>query len=210
MNRDSAAQSLAMARILAGAAPKRIVFTSSMTVYPDGIGVAREDDARVPEAGGYSSAKLLAETALLEQSDLVAIVLRLPGLFGNDRRSGLLFNSAVKFVDGRTPEFIAELPQWAAMDVRDAATMCIRALCSEIASSIVINVGYPETMSIGDAIARLAMLFEAEVPQIPSPSFAFDLTRMHALLGPMPQDFETRLAQLAHAVRHAAKSPTHA
>jgi nucleoside-diphosphate-sugar epimerase len=209
LNPDTAADSLAMTVNLAAASPARLVYTSSMSVYPNGIGVAREDGA-VAAASDYGKAKLRAEALLLDRQALVAIVLRLPGLFGGDRRGGVLYNAAASLAAGQAPTLAEALPQWAAMDVRDAAAMCVRALRAIMEHSIVINVGYPDAMSIGDAVGRLAKLFQLPPPEIASPVFAFDLSRMTTLLGPSPNGYQARLEQLAQTAEQDVKRAGHA
>jgi nucleoside-diphosphate-sugar epimerase len=198
-NQDAAADSLAMLSNLVEAGPRRLVYASSMTVYPDGVGIAREDGPVGP-LSDYGRAKLEGERLLLNTPSMVTAALRLPGLFGGDRRSGLLYNVAASFAKGGRPSLAATLPQWAAIDVRDAAAMCIRALQADIRQTTVINIGYPEAMSIGDVVSRLAHLFKCPAPDVVAPVFSFDLTRMTALLGPTPEGYQKRLEQLAQSV----------
>lgn len=205
---EVAQQGLAMTKNLALARPERVLFTSSMTVYADDIGLAEEEGVKTTQPG-YGLAKLQSE-AIWMQADMTTIVLRLPGLFGSGRRSGLLYNVAASLASGQQPRLAPVLPQWAAMDVRDAAAMCIRALQSNISRSVIINVGYSESMSIGDAVRRLARLFDMPFSSIQSPAFAFDLTRMHALLGAAPGDFQTRLCELVEWVRQDQEAEGHA
>lgn len=96
---EAASESLEMVRNLANARPRYLVFVSSMTVYPDNIILAREEDA-VLMGNGYSASKLMAEHMLLEYTDIAATILRLPGLFGLPRRGGVLFNSALAIARG--------------------------------------------------------------------------------------------------------------
>lgn len=195
-----AAESLSMVRNLANVAQGHIVFTSSMTVYPDGTAVAREQDA-VVAGSGYAAAKLEAERVLLNRVKGITTILRLPGLFGPPRRAGVLFNAAQALAMAKVPTLDPLLPQWAAMHVDDAADACIRAVLRANPSSVVMNVGYAERMAISEAVKQLAQLFGREL-ELPAPRwFAFDLSVLHSTLGPVPNVFSERLRELAAWVK---------
>jgi nucleoside-diphosphate-sugar epimerase len=193
---SAAAASLAMVRNLGKAKPRRVIFASSMTVYPEGTLLAREEDA-VAVGKGYPSAKLEAERILLACPDITTTILRLPGLFGLPRRGGVLFNSALALARGDVPTLDPSLPQWAAMHVEDAAEICVRAASVSDPYSMVMNAGYPEPMAIADAVMQLATLFGRQVSVPPPKWFSFDLARLHSFLGPVAGTFDDRLRQLA-------------
>jgi nucleoside-diphosphate-sugar epimerase len=193
---STAAANLAMVRNLANAKPRRVIFASSMTVYPEGTLLAREEDA-VAIGKGYASSKLEAERILLACPDITTTILRLPGLFGLPRRGGVLANSALALARGDVPTLDPSLPQWAAMHVEDAAEICVRATLVSEPYSMVMNAGYPEPMAIADAVMQLATLFGREVSVPPPKWFAFDLARLHSFLGPVAGKFDDRLRQMA-------------
>lgn len=193
-------ESLEMVRNLVSAGARHVIFTSSMTVYPEGTVLAREGDA-APIGYGYAASKLKAERILLEGAEVTATILRLPGLFGLPRRGGVLFNTALTLARGDTPILEAPLPQWAAMHVEDAAEICIRAAYSSLEHSKVMNAGYPERMAISDAVAQLAALFGRELT-VPSPKwFSFELSLLHEFLGPVHGELSVRLRDLANWAR---------
>src|SRR3972149_6909810 len=197
---EAAAENLEMVRNLANAGPRHVIFASSMTVYPEGTILAREEDA-APISKGYAASKFAAEHVLLEGSDVTATIIRLPGLFGLPRRGGVLFNSALPLARGDAPLLDVSLPQWAAMHVEDAADICLRAASVFPRCSVVMNAGYPERMAITDAITRLAALFGRECSLPPPKWFEFDLSRLHAFLGPVSGKFYDRLSDLADWAR---------
>ncbi|MCR6672050.1 MAG: NAD(P)-dependent oxidoreductase [Devosia ginsengisoli] len=196
----AAVASLEMVKNLAHARPRRVVFPSSMTVYPAGVGMARETDARTPD-GGYAWGKLAAEQVLLDQLGDRTTILRIPGLFGPPRRNGLLYNVARNLATGRAPELSTTLPQWSAIHVEDAAEICVRAALRPTVAAGVMNAGYSDAMSIPDAVERLSRIFDNDVSVSPAPAFSFDLTRLERELGPLRGDFQTRLEQLAGWVK---------
>lgn len=107
----AAAQSLAMTRNLAELAACPITFASSMTANY--------------AIGGYARGKLLAERAVEERGNAGDRILRLPGLFGAPRRSGVLYNAALAFLTEQPFTLDPQTGPWAAMDVSDAATCMV-------------------------------------------------------------------------------------
>lgn len=202
--RDAAAQSVAMVENLVAARAGPIVFASSMTVYPAGIGVAREEQAAA--AGeGYGAGKLRAEEVLRRAPGRLDVVLRFPGLFGAPRTGGVLYNAALALAEGRRPLLADPLPQWAAIHVDDASDLCVRALRFAGREALVLNAGYPETMAIPAAVAQLASLLGGDAGPLPvAPEFAFDLSRLDSTIGPVANGWAVRLEELAVAARAAA------
>ena len=133
---------------LIAARPDRIVFVSSMTVYEaDDPMPVNEDIPREPRAG-YAGAKRRAELAL-EKSGICASVLRLPGLFGGDRRSGLVFNAIRVALSGGKLKRSRPVPLWSAIHVDDAADVVLGIAEAAPVPYEVLNVGYPGPMNIG-------------------------------------------------------------
>jgi len=191
-----ASANLEMVRNMVDAGLRNMVFVSSMTVYPEGTMFAREKDA-FATGKGYAASKFHAEQLLLNSSRIRAMILRLPGLFGLPRKSGVLYNSAVSLAKGNTPVLDESLPQWAAMHVNDAAEICIRAASQMQKNSVVVNAGYPDRMSISDTVKQLGELFGRELTVPPPKWFAFDLSNLNQILGPVCGDFRLRLRELA-------------
>ena len=198
----AASASLEMVQNLVDASPRHIVFISSMTVYPEGTILAREEDVIAP-VGGYAASKYQAERILLENLNITATILRIPGLFGLPRKGGILFNSALALARGENPTMQPILPQWAALHVEDAADICIRAALVTPNHSVVMNAGYPDRMAISDAVTRLAYLLERQVSVPPPKWFAFNLAKLDAHLGPVSGRFNDRLKDLADRARMA-------
>ena len=182
--------------------PKRFIFASSMSVYPDGVLTAREEDA-TPSGNVYAARKLEAESLLLGHSSMSVSILRLPGLFGPPRRGGVLFNAALAFTKGQPFRLLEPVPRWSALHVDDAAGVMVRALELPRATHVM-NVGYPGRMAVADAVAQLARMFE-RVWAAPVPVwFEFDLSRLHRLLGPVGSSFAVRLREIASWAREVA------
>lgn len=201
----AAQASLRMVENIVSAAPCRMVFSSSMTVYPDAIELAREDDA-APQGEGYAACKLQAERVLMAAPNVVATILRLPGLFGRPRQSGVLFNAALAFATGTRPSLAKDLPRWSSVHVDDAADVVLRAVHARAGRSRVMNVGYPGAMAIGDAVRRLAAQFDVVFNPGECRWFTLDLTVLARELGLPSSSFNQRLQQLAEWARALARS----
>jgi nucleoside-diphosphate-sugar epimerase len=197
------AASLLMVENLVRQKPRRFIYASSMTVYPDHIVTAHEDDA-MPAGNGYAAHKLEAEKSLLAQAEMDVAILRLPGLFGPPRRSGVLYNAALAFAKGQDFRLVVPAPRWSALHVDDAAEVMVRAAQQAPQHQYVVNVGYPGRMAVADAVAQLASIFGIHWAPPEPRWFALDLTRLHRTLGPVGCDFGMRLRQVAAWAREAA------
>jgi nucleoside-diphosphate-sugar epimerase len=190
---------LAMVRTILACRPAGVILASSMTVYADAPMPVREAGAPSPGCG-YGGAKRTAEL-LASESGVPYLSLRIPGLFGGDRQSGLLWNVAQAFLSGDSPKFDTVFPRWAALHVDDAAWLFVQAVERLSSAYGPVNAGYPGVFSIPRAIALLAELTERTSPSVsPAEDFAFDTSRQEAILG-IHGDFRTRLSQLVETVR---------
>jgi len=197
------AASLRMTENIVAAGVPHVVFTSSMTVYRDGLLLpVREDDAD-QEAKGYGGYKLQAERALCAADHLKTTILRLPGLFGPPRESGLLYNAAIEFSKGRLPALRPPFPMWAAMHIDDAADLLCRAVRRPPANSRVLNAGYLDSMSVTRTVSQLAAKFGIDMPEGEARAFRMDVTELEKELGSPLNTLDARLDELARSVRRA-------
>jgi len=200
------AASLRMTENIIATGVPHIVFTSSMTVYRDGLPLpVREDDA--DQGGtGYGGYKLQAERALRAADHLKTTILRLPGLFGPPRESGLLHNAAIELAKGRFPDLNPPFPMWAAMHVDDAADLLCRAALKRPVHSRILNAGYPDSMSVTRTVSQLAARFGIGMPEGDARAFRMDITALIEELGPPRTTLDTRLDELARSVRQIEES----
>jgi nucleoside-diphosphate-sugar epimerase len=208
---DAADASFRMTENLLRACNARVVFASSMTVYPARARIpVFEEDAGEP-LRGYARGKWRAERALLSSAARPVVILRLSGLFGPPRRRGALYAAADAFLSGREFRLDEPIPVWAGIEVRDAADYLARAaLSTDQASSSVLNVGYAGESSLPAAVGTLARLLDVEWRhEGAAPVFAMHLDRLHAQLGLPKSAFGERLRELADWVRRE-REPAHA
>ncbi|MCE3278365.1 MAG: NAD-dependent epimerase/dehydratase [Bacteroidetes bacterium] len=78
---------------------KKIIFTSSMTVYGSHtINPVKEDFPLFPTST-YGLSKVLAEKILSFNctfSEINGVILRIPGIYGGERKSGFIYNTALR------------------------------------------------------------------------------------------------------------------
>jgi len=181
-----------------------IVLASSMTVYgADAMCPVQEDAPCVP-APGYAHGKRVAEERLLARGRQGDVMVRLPGLFGVPRRSGLLYRAALAFLNADRFDLDASSGPWAAMAVVDAAECLVRAAtipCADAPQPV--NAGYCGEFTASGAVADLAAICGAQRPAAPldGPAFSMDLGRFQKRYGPLGVTFHQRLTEFVEWVR---------
>lgn len=161
-----------------------IVYVSSITVYGDASRFCNpicEDDAISP-VSEYGRGKLIGEQ-LLMHSGRRSIAVRIPGLFGIDRRAGLVFNLLMA-TERRLDRLVlpADSVQWAGMDVEDAAhSIAVLALSPAIAGPSgfeALNLAYREKYSVSNLVAVVSKICGKSIKySIKHPNIEFDLSR---------------------------------
>jgi nucleoside-diphosphate-sugar epimerase len=196
---------LAMVRNVTATCAGRIVFVSSMAVYgTSSEAVAKEDTALQPPTAAYARSKWLAEELLRSRGRTGDVSLRLPGLFGGTRRSGLLYNAARSLLGSGTFELSSTAYPWAAMAVEDASHYVARAALvhgDDLPQAI--NVGYAGQFSIASAVTQIAGLCGVHWRAKPADTrtFAMDLSRLEQKYGLLGVSFADRLRELVAGVR---------
>jgi len=163
-----------------------IIYISSMTVYgPSQKIVRNEDDVGEPQSE-YGTSKLLCER-LLKQSRRDSLTIRIPGLFGGSRNSGLIANT-IRFLSNKE---IPDLPKvavlWAAMSVYDAAESIVKLSLNNYTGFNIVNLAYDEVYSINNFIRICEEIFSTSIEyNVMHPEFSFDLSRVKKY-GAMPK-----------------------
>ncbi len=188
--------------------PGRLVHASGFIVYgiPRRVPVP-EDHPRAP-LHAYALAKVLAEDVLLAGGGLDRWILRLPGLYSEERREGALYRFIRAARDGEPLSITAPDPlPWDVLHVDDAVEAIIRALAAEARDPGALNVGHGEPVELS-AVARwiaerAGKGSEVRVDGPAHPVFAMDVSRARALLGWSPPPLHARLAALCTAFEAA-------
>jgi nucleoside-diphosphate-sugar epimerase len=200
---------VAMVENLCATGSHRIVLASSMTVYETpAVAPVEEDSARIP-AAAYARGKWRAEQLLMVRGCIGDVALRLPGLFGLPRRSGVLYNATRAFLTGQPFELQSQSVLWAAMCVDDAADYMVRAARSAACTAPeVVNVGYRGEFSLPDVLVTLARLCGVSWlrPGAQAPVFAASLDRLEHRLGLLPATFGERLGEFVEMLKREVMS----
>jgi carbamoyl-phosphate synthase large subunit len=188
----------------------RLVHVSSMVVYgaPDALPV-REDHPRRP-LHAYGLAKRLAEDVVLASRAPDRWVLRVGGLFAEERRSGALYHFARAAVRGEPLRIDAKSPlPWELLHLDDAVEGIVRALRAPARDPGALNVGYGAPVhldEIAKSLAGRAGKGSAVVNEhaVTHPIFLADVSAAKRLLAWPPSSLAERLDRfLAH---HAAEA----
>jgi UDP-glucose 4-epimerase len=132
----------------------RVVHASGMIVYgiPEQAPIPEEHPLRPQHL--YGLAKLVAEDAWRAAAPADLWIVRLPGLFSEDRRSGAAWAFAAAAAKGASPTVLADHPTpWDLLHVDDAAEGLARILVAPGPGPGAINLGYGEVTSL-DTVAR--------------------------------------------------------
>jgi len=197
----AADDSLQMALNIAEISTCPIVFTSSMTVYDcesllDSPIYEGQDICRPKTL--YAARKLSAEKGMARLTNNGLVNLRLPGLFGKPRTTGVLYKAAYAFLSG--VEFnLTSTPLWAAMHVDDAADNCIKAAkLNFFPKNETINIGYSNIFNIIDSIKLLADICNVSwnCNSLVAPYFQADLKKSKKYGLSQEDCYKDRLEQL--------------
>lgn len=196
---DTAAnRSIAMVQNIADYSRCRIIFASSMTVYANNCKFPVNEDDATPPNSGYAKGKWNAEKILFQHNVPGDVALRLPGLFGMPRRSGLIYNATKSFLTNGTFTLTPSPDIWATLHVQDAVEYFIRAVQKPTnVSPMAINIGYPEVFTISSTISKIAELcgFSWKLDDRNEKAFSMNLKRLELQLGIVNRSFEQRLME---------------
>ncbi len=153
-----------------------VIYASSMTVYGQNSGgvVRTEDDAGAPESA-YGLAKWRGER-LFEDRGCKGFAARLPGLFGGQRKAGLVWAAIDALERGELPTLPKGPVMWAGADVRDVARALVKLCVEQPVGFTAINLGYSGVHSVSHLVEVLSEVYGVDIPyKIKHPEFAFDL-----------------------------------
>tara|TARA_B100001057_G_scaffold231301_1_gene231557 strand:+ start:10365 stop:11228 length:864 start_codon:yes stop_codon:yes gene_type:complete len=166
----------------------KMIFISSMTVYKNHIVSEKsysENLTDISLLNGYAKVKLESEYLFNNSKNIDVINLRLPGLFSEERRNGLIYNLVKAFINNENFEPNKTLPFWSTMHLNDAARV-IKYFVDNFSkiSHKTINVGYPGKSSIPLMIKMISSLFDKsfDIEKYETPEFEMDLKLLNKYL----------------------------
>ncbi len=183
----------------------RCIHASSMTVY--GIPQRQPVDEHHPRLplDGYGMAKALAEDVFCSWCGRYSSncwLMRFPGLFSEDRRSGALYNFISSAYQGKPLVISASKPTpWDILHVADAVEAIVRALRTDSYDPGPINISYGEAVEL-EAMARQIVEITQSKSEVQNlydichPVFQMDISQARHLLSWPPYTLQQRLEQL--------------
>lgn len=158
-----------------------IIFISSMTVYGQNEkNIYSENDALNP-ISQYGYYKALAEK-LLMKSKRQYLSLRIPGLFGPNRKNGLIYN-VINSVQNDLNISLPDKPVlWAGMHVTDAAKAILDICQLDWKKYRIINIGYRDSYSINKLLSIISKVLNKNIfHNIKHPIFQYDLKYLDSI-----------------------------
>lgn len=158
-----------------------IIYISSMTVYgSSSSGPVCETEVCVPE-NHYAKSKYDCEY-MIKESGRQGLAIRIPGLFGMPRQSGLVYNLVYSALTGNNITLPQAPISWAGIHVADAAKRIVNLLPKAKKSFSEINIGCSGQTSVNQLIDLVNDIFGSDIETtIKHPVFEFDLTRYQIL-----------------------------
>lgn len=195
----------------------KVVFASSMTV----LGTPRAAAGPLPVKDGaprspgdflYAQGKAAMEEAAESRPDLDVWILRLPGLFSEERRDGAIG----KLIEAAARQSVLPVLfdpnkpfQWDVLHVEDAATAFCRTIASPERGPLILNVSYGEALDLLEVARRIARLDVSGgaskwLPSVGLPPLQLDIAGAKRLLPPWPPaSLDVRLKAMFDATRRA-------
>lgn len=159
-----------------------IIYISSMTIYGPSSNIVRDEEEQPNPQSAYAVSKYQGEECL-KKSKQDSLILRIPGLFGEKRRNGLIYNTIQQLLKSTALTLPEQPILWAAMDVKDAADCIIKIVKNHVFNGFdVINVGYDEIYSLNKLISIYENIENIEINYpIQHPEFKFSLKKLNKL-----------------------------
>ena len=146
---------------------KKIIYTSSMTVYGSRNAVPVSENGVLQPLSSYGLSKMLGENIFrffCDTTEIKGVILRIPGLYGGDRTSGFIYHTARKCLKQEQIEIdTSSLGYWETMHVEDC--------CQVIKSFLdaydwecdcnVFNIGYGTKTDIIECAQKIKQLLHA-------------------------------------------------
>jgi len=196
---DAAALNVLMTKNLLTHLKAKIINISSMTVYGVKKEIVYSEDAEALPETAYGKSKLKVEM-LLNDMDIPSVSLRIPGLIGEERKSGLVYNTFQALSQGKAPRLPDEPIQWAAMDVCDVVHSITKIAVSKTSigsSHKAINLGYHGVTSVNHFLKIMERLYARKISyNVNHPDFKFDLRSLTSLKAEPNKSFEEALVRL--------------
>jgi len=188
---------------------RRLIFASSQTVYGIPQTIPVDEDAPCAPLEHYAMSKLCCEQLLRTgaRQGLDITALRLPGIFSETRRSGVVFQFCRQALEAKLIQVTAGFPlPLDVLHLADAVAAFAEAVGYNEPGWTCLNIstGLPCSLDLlAEAVAALVPGCRVAHGQIAQPIVQMDPTRANTLLGWKAQPREMRLTGMLTEISHA-------
>ncbi len=194
---------------------KHLIFASSQTVYGMPACEVITEETRCEPLEHYAASKLCAEH-LLEigaRQGLTVTVLRFPGLYGGDRREGVVYGFCRSALERRSIEVKTDIPlPIDVIHVSDVVDAIEKAISLKGHEWHCLNIATGEACSLhilADSIAGLVPGCTAHVSGVPQPIVRMDSSKARSVLGWRAVSRRERLSAMIKNVENEFRAPEH-
>lgn len=160
-----------------------IIYISSMTVYGSSKSGPVSETEMCRPTNHYAQSKLDCER-LIKESGRKGFAVRIPGLFGLPRQSGLVYNLISSALTGDDITLPQAPISWSGIHVADAAQGIVSLLPKATESFSEVNIGCLGEASVNHLIYLVNDIFGSKIEtRVKHPVFEFDLSRYQTLTG---------------------------
>ena len=168
-------QNVLMMKNLLMASNCPMIFISSVTVYGNSKEIIRDEGQCLYPQNEYAKSKVFCEKLLINDSRK-SIILRIPGVFGGYRKSGIVYNLCNSLKYKKDISLPKEPIDWACIYINDLIDVIYKTIYLKKYQNLCINIGYKETYSINRLIKLCCDLYQHKVNyNIVHPEFVFNL-----------------------------------
>jgi len=138
---------------------KKIIYTSSMTVYSKHASIPVKETADLSPVNIYGLSKKIAEDIITfssRENQISSLILRLPGIYGGNRKGGYIYNTLKKALNNE--DIILDtkgLIFWECMNIDDICDVVIKLLKTYQWDNQIINVGYGELIDFVEVAKKI-------------------------------------------------------
>ena len=145
----------------------KLIYTSSMTVYSPDNAIPVREDGRLQPSSFYGLTKKWAEEVIQHYAnntivDLNAWILRIPGIYGDDRKSGYIYNTIQKALNNEDIKLETFMDYWETIYIDDLTDIIKKLLDYHIFATKVFNISYCEETDFIETAFKIKAMTESK------------------------------------------------
>ena len=127
----------------------KLIHISTLAIYEHTNSLIIDESTNIKEIfSKYSQSKYNSENIIINNYSHPYLILRIPGIFGGDRRSGLIYNAIKNNLLGKKIKVEFILKNWSSMYIDDFLEILNQSNNIQLKDSKIINVNYEKQFSI--------------------------------------------------------------